>query len=573
MTVAVPERGVTPPREPGLSVAARWARWSTPLALSRIVLLLGLVDIGSALSPGIHDRARLLTELVPHVFPAAATTGTLAAGALMVVTSRAVSRCKRRAWLLCVVLAIASIGLNLLKGLDIEEALLGVVLLALLITGRGHFTARPDPRSLSRVAVVGLLGPVMATALGTGWLCLVVRGQAAGTTLMERVQQAALGLLGVPGPIRWRSPHDGDTTAVALAVLGFAVLLTLLLVVMAPADGPHALTDHERATLGGLLARHSGVDSLSYFATRGDRSLLMAANGRAGLSYRVIGTVSLAAGDPVGDPDAWPGAIAAWIEECDAYGWTPAVLGASERAAEVYRRVGLDALELGDEAVLHTETFSLEGRAMRGVRQAVSRCERAGLRVACARVRDLPVVQCEEIRRAADAWRVGAERGFSMALGRVADRGDPEAVVVTARDAEGALHGVLGLVPWGSDGLSLDVMRRRSDSSNGVVELMVAGLAAEAAALGVRRVSLNFAVFRGVFARVDRVGAGPVLRLWCAVLRHASRWWQIETLYRSNAKYQPAWCPRFLCFRRATDLPRVLTAAMRAEGFLTLPGR
>jgi len=85
-------------------------------------------------------------------------------------------------------------------------------------------------------------------------------------------------------------------------------------------------------------------------------------------------------------------------------------------------------------------------------------------------------------------------------------------------------------------------------------------------------VSLNFAVFRSVFARGERLGAGPVLRLWRGVLLQASRFWQIESLYRANAKYQPAWQPRFLCFPSARDLPRIAVAALRAEAFLPGPG-
>ena len=101
---------------------------------------------------------------------------------------------------------------------------------------------------------------------------------------------------------------------------------------------------------------------------------------------------------------------------------------------------------------------------------------------------------------------------------------------------------------------------------NGIVEQMVAGLMAEAAALGVRRVSLNFAVFRSVFARGERLGAGPVLRVWRSVLLSASRFWQIESLYRANAKYQPEWVPRFVCFRSSADLPRVSVAAPARRG-------
>ena len=131
---------------------------------------------------------------------------------------------------------------------------------------------------------------------------------------------------------------------------------------------------------------------------------------------------------------------------------------------------------------------------------------------------------------------------------------------------------MLHFVPWGADGLSLDLMRRDRDCENGVVEQMVADLMARAArARRISRVSLNFAVFRSVFERGGRLGAGPVLRLSYAVLLRASRFWQIESLYRANAKYQPEWVPRFVCFAIAGDLPRVSVAALRAEAFLSVP--
>jgi lysyl-tRNA synthetase class 2 len=140
-----------------------------------------------------------------------------------------------------------------------------------------------------------------------------------------------------------------------------------------------------------------------------------------------------------------------------------------------------------------------------------------------------------------------------------------------ARDARGDLVAVLHFVPWGHDGLSLDVMRRSPDCDNGVIELVVTELMTGAVDLGVARVSLNFAVFRSVFDRAARLGAGPVLRLWHAVLLRASRIWQLESLYRANAKYQPQWRPRYLCFTTARDLPRVMVAAMQAEAFLPRP--
>lgn len=61
-------------------------------------------------------------------------------------------------------------------------------------------------------------------------------------------------------------------------------------------------------------------------------------------------------------------------------------------------------------------------------------------------------------------------------------------------------------------------------------------------------------MFRAALARAERVGAGPVLRAWVGLLLLASRWFQIASLYRANAKLRPTWEPRFLCFDSARDL-------------------
>jgi lysyl-tRNA synthetase class 2 len=279
--------------------------------------------------------------------------------------------------------------------------------------------------------------------------------------------------------------------------------------------------------------------------------------------------VSLATGDPLGPESAWPDAITAWLSDATAYGWTPAVLGCGHAGGKAYRKAGLDVVELGDEAVLDVPSFSLQGRPMRGVRQAVNRVRRAGYDCAVARQRDLPPETLAQIVRAADLYRDGhVERGFSMALSRLGDPRDQDCVFVVCRDEQRHIRGVLQFVPWGADGWSLDLMRGDRTADNGITELMVVAAAEAAPALGVRRLSLNFAVLRSVFARAEELGAGPVLRLWSRLLKLASRMWQIESLYRANAKYQPEWVPRYLCFPTARDLPRIAVAALSAEAFL-----
>jgi lysyl-tRNA synthetase class 2 len=544
----------------------------SPVLLARLVAVLGVVTVVSALVPALRSRLAVVTGIVPPLAPAAATVGAAGVGVLLVVLARGLHRGGRRAWWTAVWLVGASIVLHLVKGLDLEEASLAAGVLALLLLGRGQFVAASPPRS--RSTTLGVAGAAVTVAVLLGFLLLAVtaRMQAPTVTAAQRLVHAASGLIGGTGPVVFRTADAEADAAVSLVVLGAACLLTVLTVALRPPGGAHPLTPEEEDRLRELLDRQDEQDSLSYFALRRDRAVVFSPSGKAAVSYRVVGGVSLAAGDPVGDPEAWPGAIRAWLDDARHYGWTPAVLGASERAAGGYAREGLDALELGDEAIVDVTTFTTQGRSMRAVRQAVARTRRAGYRVRVDRVAGVSPEELQAVMDAADSWRDGpVERGYSMALGRLGDPADGDCVLVRAVDQAGVLRGLLHLVPWGRHGLSLDVMRRARDAENGTVEAMVTDLLDEADRLAVLRVSLNFAVFRAVFARGERLGAGPMLRLWRAVLLQASRFWQIESLYRANAKYGPEWVPRFLCFTRAGDLPAVSIAALRAEAFLVRP--
>jgi lysyl-tRNA synthetase class 2 len=247
-------------------------------------------------------------------------------------------------------------------------------------------------------------------------------------------------------------------------------------------------------------------------------------------------------------------------------------MGASATGAEAFRAAGLNALQLGDEAIVHPDLFRLSGPSMRAVRQAVTRARRAGLTVRIRRHRDIPVEEMNSVIKRADEWRdTESERGFSMALGRLGDNADGDCLLVEAVRGETEVVAMLSLVPWGSTGASLDLMRRSPQSPNGTIEFMVSELSMQAEHIGVNRISLNFAMFRSAFEEGARLGAGPIARLWRGLLIFFSRWWQLETLYRSNMKYQPEWVPRFACYEDARLIPRVGVASVIAEGFLVLP--
>jgi lysyl-tRNA synthetase class 2 len=449
-----------------------------------------------------------------------------------------------------------------------------VVLLWLLVRAKSEFRARNAAGADLRALAVLIVGAAATVALG-GWLAGRYGAGTDGSVAALFGLESLLEDLGVLTP--------DESIVVPLWVrglvgfVGAAVVIGAAFVWFRPPKDSRSLEAADEARIRALLAQYGQLDSLGYFATRRDKAVVWDTGSPdtagAGVSYRVVGSVALASGNPVGDPERWPQAIAAFKAHTRANGWSMAVMGAGEAGAAAYRGIDLDAFEIGDEAIVDLTNFTLEGRSMKDVRQAVARVERHGYYARVLRHSALTDEDFGTLESAAAAWRGdgGEERGFSMALGRLGDPLDGDCVLVAAYDESEQIRGFLSFVPWGRNGVSLDLMRRDPTAENGLVEFLVASLARRAGEMGINRVSLNFAMFREAFERGEALGAGPLARMWRRILMVGNSNWQLESLYRANAKYSPDWQPRFICFEYASDLPRVGVAAGSAEGFLTRP--
>jgi lysyl-tRNA synthetase class 2 len=549
--------------------AADFAVWY--LRTVAFLNLLGAVWASFGQSVRRHNVEELYT---PYLLTAGFTSGLFTV--FLAVTMR---RGKRAAWILNLLISglfVAALGAAMVYP-EVRDHVqnwvslgLSAAFLAALLFGRAEFRAKGDRSNPLLALAVALAGTACCVLVGT---VLVTATTGHDSTLGNRIGYTLLRVVSLASS---DSDFAGVRTPgwvnVVINIMSAVLFLLVLYAAFRSPRGRELLGPKDEARLRELLELHGDRDSLGHFALRRDKSVIWSPSGKAAIAYRVLGGVTLASGDPIGDPEAWPGAIEPWLAEARLHGWTPAVIGASEEGGTIYARHGMDALEIGDEAIVETAEFTIDGRAMRTVRQAYNRVRRAGYTVRIRRHQDISDAEMAQLLERVDRWRGGeTERGFSMALGRLGDPADGRCLMVECQDADGMPRALLSFVPWGPNGLSLDLMRRDRDSDNGLIEFMVIELIQRSAEVDVKQISLNFAMFRSVFERGSRLGAGPVLRIWRSLLTFFSRWWQIESLYRANAKYRPIWEPRYLLFTKSSDLPRIGLAGARAEGFLEPP--
>mgnify|MGYP001110788957 CR=1 FL=1 len=123
---------------------------------------------------------------------------------------------------------------------------------------------------------------------------------------------------------------------------------------------------------------------------------------------RAVGEEGARIRNAVGVVDALRELLRELSRFAEARGLRVAALGAGERLRPLWEQLGLRSMYLGDEAVVETRAFSLEGRPIRKVRQSVTRLEKQGYAAELRQLADLTDVELEQLEAVSRGWRRGA---------------------------------------------------------------------------------------------------------------------------------------------------------------------
>jgi lysyl-tRNA synthetase class 2 len=568
------------PRRPGrsghlaLTTALREGRGVAPLAAVSTGLI-ALINIASALTPDIAWRGHLLLSLegvgTVRFFHALA----LPFGTGLLLTVPYLLKRRRRAVTVAVAILLLAGVINLLKGLDFEESIAGWIVAAGLLTGRRHFDVVQSPISLAsaiwRVPALGAVGIVLISV--ADWISHGRRVR------LDKVVGESTALLQGHrnGPLRFE-PHTATILhhhfqfawiPLAVHFLEIGTLLSIAYVVFRPLAAPRALPGARTRRLAAEVVRQHGSDTLSFFKLRRDNLYFFSSDRSAFVGYKIDSGVLLLSGDPVGPPERISELLVAVRQFAHSRGLRLGAIGASERLRDLYAEIGLKTMYMGDEAIVETDGFSLEGRAIRKVRQSVNRLAKNGYSAELSTLASLDTDTLAQIEEVLVIARQGRpEIGFSMGMDAIHGSNDCDTLFLVARDGENRVRAFLHFVPcYGRAAVSLSLMRRDPATPNGLMEFLIVHGIEKLKERGIAEVSLNFATG----ARWIHEPQNGLERLAGKVVMALDGHLQLESLYRFNVKFAPRWEPRYLVFEGWHRLPRTGLAAIWLEGQLPKP--
>jgi lysylphosphatidylglycerol synthetase-like protein (DUF2156 family) len=343
---------------------------------------------------------------------------------------------------------------------------------------------------------------------------------------------------------------DGHARVSIMAMAAAGVLL-----LRAPA--PMRSTPSSARLRVAELVEATENDPLAPFALRSDKAYVFSPDNRAAIGYRMRLGVAVVGGDPVGDADAYPDVVQVFCDLARRNGWRVAVLGASERCLPLWRTVGLRPIAIGRDVVIDVQTFNLEGRTFRNLRQAIQRTHNTGITSEIISERALPRSVRDELRGIIVESRGDPTgRGFSMVLDHLLLGSYDNTYLAIARDAAGRAvafqrYAVAG---YGRD-ISLDTPWRIVDAPNGVDERLTYDTLMWAREQGAVRMSLAFGAFPELFALEQRNLFHKALY---KAVHQLDRYIKLETLYRYLKKFHAFGPQRYV----ALHPTQVVSAAM-----------
>ena len=462
-----------------------------------------------------------------------------------------VLRGRRGAWWVTLAAAIGSVAGHAVNQLHDTGLVLSVVFLVVVLVARSRLAARASParitQGLSTIAI-GLSLVFVYGAIGIYYLDANFRES---TTVLDSLYESARLVLLLPTAVLEPATGHGFWFINSVRILAVVVIVGGLARALAPAAIGPSIHATARRHVERLLAQY-GNSPLAPFHLLDDKTWFFASDGEAVVSYRLVGSVAVVLGAPVGAPGSCALALREFLTQCLDSGWTPVFHQVRDGDRTVLEGSGLRLLKIGEDAIVPLDEFSLGGSRMKSLRSTLKRVERVGSRF---EVLESPIddATMEELREVSDSWLTASgHRERTFTVGRFDPAYLRATTVAVVRDGEDRIVAFANILPsYHSSEGNFDLMRRQPDSVNGVMEFLFVSLIEYFRSRDLTGMNLGLAPLAGV------EGDGVVSRVLCAVRDYGGAAFNFEGLQEFKAKWHPCWESRYIAYEREIDLPRI----------------
>jgi len=295
-----------------------------------------------------------------------------------------------------------------------------------------------------------------------------------------------------------------------------------------------------------------GGNHVSHLIFLQDKEVYWASQERALIAYKRIGNKLVVLGDPIGEDFYIQDAIKEFCEDSERKGLTPIFYQISPHIMHYYHDSGFRFLKLGEEGKVSLKDFSLEGKQGARLRTRVNKFARNSFTFQVVE----PPYSAElysEIKGISDSW-LGSqkEKGFSVVS--FSEEYISRFPIALLKDADNKIIAFATLATDYQQNLSIDLMRKLSDSPHGTMDVLFIHIFKWAKEKGYQSCSLGMAPLSNVGNGKCAFTSEKLLRL---AYLYGNSYYNFKGLKEFKGKFASNWEPKYLAYKR-TSLPILL---------------
>jgi phosphatidylglycerol lysyltransferase len=536
-----------------------FSRSRSVLAISVMIGAMGVVNLVSAVRPGILSRVHLIHQYLPLEITHGSRLAAALAGFALLLLARGLARRKRTAWALASVVLFLSVITHLAKALDYEEATLAAILMVWLVSSRSKFYASSDPPSVAQAIKVTIAAALFTLAYGVTGLWFLDHYFKENYGFRAAVMQT-LAMFTFGGDTLTPTHPFGVYFRSSIYGVAVGTFTYSLLMILRPVVYQQIATDAERDRAANIV-ENFGKSPLARYALFNDKRYFFSESGSV-IAYTLNGRTAVALGDPIGSSDDVSDAVKGFTQYCQERDWRVGFYETLPDNLKIYEKCGYHELCMGHDAIVLLNEFTLAGGSNKQIRWSVNRFAKLGYRV---EVLAPPYGEelIAKLRGVSDEWLTtmnGAEKRFSLGWFDEAYLQTCRIMVVLDPDLQ--VTAFANILPtYGDNETTIDLMRRRANAENYTMEYLFVKLLEWAKESGYKRFNLGLSPLSGVGSNPDDPAMERVLNY---VYENLNQFYSFKGLHTFKSKFKPTWEPRYLIYTGAA-LPQIALAAVSAN--------
>ncbi|MEA4840076.1 MAG: phosphatidylglycerol lysyltransferase domain-containing protein [Bacteroidales bacterium] len=527
---------------------------------SILILALGIINIVSALTPGIQSRMILLRYFLPINAITASEFFVLIAGSILILVAYFMIRGFNNAWWIALFLCIISVIGHLTKAIDYEESLIAVSIIVVLILSRKEYYVKTDPKLRFVGLSTSLLCILFTIIYGiVGFYFMDKSHFDIEFTINQSIKYAIQNFFFIGSPDLIVKDHFARNFLYSINLFGLFSMSFLLYTIFKPYISRQNV-DSENVRHAKDLVASFGHSPLDYFKTYGDKLIFMPEGMDGFISYRIAKNFAVVLESPVvKDKNRIRDCITQFDRYCYINGLKSIYYRVSEEDLAIYRELGKNSLFIGQEGITDLESFNLEGTKRKALRNAINKTIASGYK---SNVHLPPIKDgmLQKLKAVSDDWLEENKRKeivFSQGLFLWEEL--KQQVIITVENQEEKIVGFINLIPdYTPHEGTYDLIRKAHDAPNGVDDYLILSMFNYLREQGFKSVNLGLAPLSGSDNSKKLVSQS--MRFAYNKINSLA---QYRGLRNFKEKFDPEWHNKYLIYEYDFDLLQVPAALLK----------